>query len=401
MDTSKPNTSKGRKIKIISLLSPLMIVAYFLFQYALGLDFYLWKVGLIVLSGTILLTPIFAATKNLDILWILSLVLIIVLMFFLALLVFPCHIYQTNKLTGGIIFLLLAFTILTYAISAQIIYRTDFFRIKIALRIFAIVMILLCDIVMIAFSIKHYANFWKLYGFSSFWKDNDAYFCGISFKLWVDLGIIVLILGLWNYVFIKPKAGHLLLYLRSFKYDKEQNNERLLDILDDTIAPSFNYKILRIGNPNTFGFFSSCNTYFLSTSNWKKEVAAFIKKVETIFVVISSTSGVLWEIYNHQKEYAKFIFYLPKISDLEDILSDIHTKQPQFLDADITQLFQYLLFLKTDDRNNGCLFYYYSGKWFYIIVKDINETQLNSIFSHRRDAAYCSENSNHYIDIKG
>ena len=125
------------------------------------------------------------------------------------------------------------------------------------------------------------------------------------------------------------------LYLRSFYMDESIQ-------IDKDIVAIFKRELIEIADPTTdFGNqkFGGKNL-FLTTSNWKREVSYYIKRANIVFCCIGTGSGVLWEMFEHDRKIEKYVFYVNDRAILQDI---INLNVPKYLNNRVGQAITRLL----------------------------------------------------------
>lgn len=124
-----------------------------------------------------------------------------------------------------------------------------------------------------------------------------------------------------------------LFFLRSF------NDDNILKI-DHILSKYFKY-IIEIGNPSTENgnLKFAGHTFFLPSSEWKKEVSYYIYRAEYIFCCIANTEGIKWEIEKHITNYQKFIFYVMDMSTIRPLMNILDNKSPiRFVISKLVQI---------------------------------------------------------------
>jgi len=106
-----------------------------------------------------------------------------------------------------------------------------------------------------------------------------------------------------------------ILYLRSFSEDENLYNQNELDIIN-CFAEKERYKLVKVGNPKLLLTKATYIVYYLPTTNWKRHLDKLIKNSEYIYVSLSKTEGLIWEVVSHKEYWHKYIFSLPNIETL-------------------------------------------------------------------------------------
>lgn len=112
---------------------------------------------------------------------------------------------------------------------------------------------------------------------------------------------------------------HYTLYLRSFKSDGIYSN------IENTISElKSNYiNVLTIANPKTFFRKAIGHTLYLPSVNWKKFLEYYIIKAESVIVVVDDSDGVMWEMFQHQDQFHKYVFIVPNKQVLQNITNKL------------------------------------------------------------------------------
>lgn len=122
-----------------------------------------------------------------------------------------------------------------------------------------------------------------------------------------------------------------ILYLRSFSEDDCQYNQNELDIIN-RFAEELKYKLIKIGNPKLLVTNATYNVYYLPTTNWKRHLHKMIRTADCIYVSLSKTEGLIWEVINHKEYWNKYIFSLSNIEILDFWIEYcISHDEPEFL----------------------------------------------------------------------
>ena len=120
-------------------------------------------------------------------------------------------------------------------------------------------------------------------------------------------------------VFTEEKSNKYILFLRPFGYDKNLDDYECLQKIRSAVSGC---TILRVGNPNKlFSFRIGVVTYFLPTVDWQSELKELIEHAKEVVIVLGSTEGVLWEVFNNIEHADKYIYYIDNTDDLEYILN--------------------------------------------------------------------------------
>ena len=191
--------------------------------------------------------------------------------------------------------------------------------------------------------------------------DNDYIVYGLMF-----ITIILFVAG-WlifkEWYFIVYDKKQYLLYLRSFQFDK--NEIEVAKYLKVTGLP-----VMKIGNPNTFFPKGAGDVFYLPTVNWKKQLNYYIDRAKYIFSVVDMTEGVLWEIFEHQEQTDKFIYYISNSKHLCELLKRLPKQRK-------TILMECLEVLSNTPSINNCAFYIRDDKCYYSDPETILKLVIN------------------------
>ena len=142
-------------------------------------------------------------------------------------------------------------------------------------------------------------------------------------------GILIVNYCRHNLKFLLYAEESYYLYLRSFLFDKKEDNKSVK-------LPS-DRKTMRIGDPSTqlfpkFLSKKSCHhdVMFLPTHNWKKHLDYYIYKSFSVVCVVDNTQGVVWEMFHHSEYYHKIVFYVHSnetLRNLEAMISENKEKK--------------------------------------------------------------------------
>lgn len=167
------------------------------------------------------------------------------------------------------------------------------------------------------------------YFFPSFFR---FVFYGSERDNWILLcivGYLIIQLAYYNKnIFVRIKHLHFLkidtsspyfLYLRSFNSDKKYKSH-----LEEIERFANNKKVYAIGNPQTLFqcLTSQFHVYYLPNTNWQEAINKLSEKAECIFINVSITEGVLWEIASHQKWNNKTIYCADGIFQLSSFIHE-------------------------------------------------------------------------------
>lgn len=179
----------------------------------------------------------------------------------------------------------------------------------------------------------------------------------------VILCVTGLILGenfIYTIHFLVYSKKQYALFLRSFAYDEKETE--IWNRLDNINLP-----ILKIGNPKNIFPYGIGDTFFLPTSNWKKQINFYVKKATVVICVVDSTEGVLWEMLNYIDESNKFIYYISNRKSLQDVINKIDEKLKSI---PLMMCVNYILSETLLDKVGFCIVdnrFYYSEKIYRLI----------------------------------
>lgn len=139
------------------------------------------------------------------------------------------------------------------------------------------------------------------------------------------------------------------LYLRSFFMDESIQ-------IGEEIKANFAGELVEIADPTTEfgnrGFVGK--DLFLTTNNWKREVSYYIKRANLVFCCIGTGKGVLWEMFEHDREVEKYVYYVNDGGVLWNIVESCSSK---YLNNRVGQAIKRLLEVDSESP-------------FYFIVRD-------------------------------
>ena len=151
------------------------------------------------------------------------------------------------------------------------------------------------------------------------------------------------------------------LYLRSFFMDESIQ-------IGEEIKANFAGELVEIADPTTeFGNRGFVGIdLFLTTKNWKREVSYYIKRANLVFCCVGIGKGVLWEMFEHDREVEKYIYYVNDRCVLQDI---VESCSPNYINNRVGQAIKRLLEVDSESpfyfiiRDTMC---YYSKELSYI-----------------------------------
>lgn len=194
--------------------------------------------------------------------------------------------------------------------------------------------------------------------------------------------------------------GNFIFFLRSFEMDTTKEEIIISQIKPFTVRSEM--AIIRIGNPKLFASNSKfCQTLFLDTPDWKTSVSKYINESRYTFICINfgpelvfnkkgskitcdikniTTSGVLWEMFNHTEYMNKFIYHVEGINrfSASDLCSELDSSKKN------SPLMNALISLKEISEKNhnlasACTFCFTEGYCFYSdSVKSILEYKIKN-----------------------
>lgn len=154
-------------------------------------------------------------------------------------------------------------------------------------------------------------------GANNYWDLITGVF--LLFMLWEIIKMSKTILKSTSFFLSKRHSKRMILFLRSFAYDKSPDEANLYATISNDLSGEV--EILRIGNPNSLmDLATGYYTYYLTTPKWQKQVSDLLNRTIFSVLVIDTTNGVLWEMYNHKNLWHKFIFYVSRDVDFKKII---------------------------------------------------------------------------------
>lgn len=149
----------------------------------------------------------------------------------------------------------------------------------------------------------------------------DSAVCGMVLLtiLFVSLAFGVTMGGVTSRIFYVtiPKIKYNF-FLRPFYKDS------CLEI-DDEIKKYFPDELVEIANPITKYGNGSFNgsSFFLPVKDWKRELEYYIRRANLVFCYIGHSDGVKWEMFEHDEQLHKFIFYNDGIVSCDNIIESV------------------------------------------------------------------------------
>jgi hypothetical protein len=95
--------------------------------------------------------------------------------------------------------------------------------------------------------------------------------------------------------------------------------------IDDEIKKYFPDELVEIANPITkYGNESfKGSSFFLPVKDWKRELEYYIRRANLVFCCIGHSDGVKWEMFEHDDQLHKFIFYNEGIVSCDSIIESV------------------------------------------------------------------------------
>lgn len=95
--------------------------------------------------------------------------------------------------------------------------------------------------------------------------------------------------------------------------------------IDDEIKKYFPDELVEIANPITKYGNESFNgsSFFLPVKDWKRELEYYIRRANLVFCCIGHSDGVKWEMFEHDEQLHKFIFYNDGIVSCDNIIESV------------------------------------------------------------------------------
>ena len=95
--------------------------------------------------------------------------------------------------------------------------------------------------------------------------------------------------------------------------------------IDNEIKEYFTEDLVEVADPTSmFGNEKfSGKGFFLPTKDWKRELEYYIRKAKLVFCCIGHSDGVKWEMFEHDDQLHKFIFYNEGIVSCDSIIESV------------------------------------------------------------------------------
>lgn len=263
---------------------------------------------------------------------------IIILPVMLGLITIITRTYSNNYPIFVLLECVFTIVIVTYISIIVLIKFTQKYRFIASLRIlFICSSLLLCVLYLVS-------------GISSLSATDEEYiWIGLLFNV-MTLFIVGWLMFKELYFIVYDKKQYLL-YLRSFQFDR--NEIEVAGYLNVVGLP-----VMKIGNPNTFFPKGAGDVFYLPTVNWKKQLNYYIDRAKYIFSVVDMTEGVLWEMFEHQEQSDKFVYYISNSENLRVLLKRIPKQRK-------TILMECIEVLSNIPSINRCAFHIRDGKCYY------------------------------------
>ena len=146
--------------------------------------------------------------------------------------------------------------------------------------------------------------------------------------------VVDIVLSYYFYKIVIPngllvfKHRKFILYLRPFSFD---HSESKISYSIKQFSSDKKLPVLKISEPsriivdNEIDSYNPFSEYILPHNDWKKELSFYISRASYIISVLDTTSGVFWEIFEHEEEIDKFVYYINDKTTLESVLNDSKT----------------------------------------------------------------------------
>lgn len=227
------------------------------------------------------------------------------------------------------------------AVSYVVVRWTNNFRAKIRLRQDAYVLMIMAAVINFVVSLL-----WSLFHIKVLFGQSDLE--GTRYMIYAVLGKTIelslfYVIYLASQMELSKSPEKFVLYLRSFKFDKSEQNDEILRMLEVVDKET---EVLRVGNPRTlFDTNSSCKTYYLNSTDWQVEVRKLMSKTQHVVSVIDNTEGILWELFNNYEMRWKIVYVVYDLTRLKYLMTleqyeDARRVSPQLgevLEALVTQ----------------------------------------------------------------
>lgn len=281
---------------------------------------------------------------------------LILLVFILA---SPYVIFLLGYVAVSISVLCLFFlAIVLFLFATIVIGKTNYWRIKIYLRRVAFLSYYSSVLISIVIATIVVGGRLITHGYDSF-TDLQYAICFTWAK--VASVILIIFIGCIIETLSNEYSGkYFVLFLRSFTYDKNRQDVELLGVIQKTYSKYTRAMVMRIGDPNTIlSSRSNIDTYYLPVTDWKGELSKLIRRSKYVVIVLDTSEGVMWEVFNNLEYSDKYIYYIHDINKLSDILGSdkCHEYQETFIVK-----FMNSLLCSNDEYMNQCAFMYNDGR---------------------------------------
>ena len=254
--------------------------------------------------------------------------------------------------------ILILFIICFYLFTHFVVTHTTFWKLKIQLRKWtkSLYYILTFGILI--------AIYFRIGATDDIYINSDIDFDSKTFclNIYARLWDILLFFFLYD-IASNDNSDKYVLFLRPFAYDKNLDDYECLQKIRNAVS---SHIILRVGNPNSiFSFRIGVETYFLPTIDWKSELQELIEHSRQVIVVLGSSEGVLWEVFNNIEHSHKYIYYIDNTNDLEYILNSQYCYD--FKDTFIIRFLSSLSSMNVEEvfPDKHCAFTVYDGAVYY------------------------------------
>jgi len=280
----------------------------------------------------------------------------------------------------GMLFLYLvtAFVIFAY-FSGMIIKTGKYFKLSIVLRklslLFTILITVVFIIIGVSLMIKPQLLVSHEISTAYEWLIRLAGFLCVEFWL---RGVVKYMIDGYRklYVFSNYLKPCYILYLRRFSNDDNPTDLECLELLTKN---DYGLDVMRIGNPKRFFMYAFYfSTIYLNTTNWKEQLRNYIKCSKVVFSQIDISEGVVWEIFENTDYISKYIYNIPNVSLIPQIIENIRPKVPNESLTFFSEFCYVLNFIydKHDDNESMLFCFEQDGVFYSRDVGDMLELKI-------------------------
>lgn len=176
----------------------------------------------------------------------------------------------------------------------------------------------------------------------------------LALSYWIIFGVVAIIDVVRDAHFLVYDRKNYVLFLRSFTFDEKAQQQH--QILGDIKMP-----ILKIGNPKTIWPKRIGEVFYLPSSHWKKHLDYYISRAKYVVVVVDATEGVLWEMFSHEAQWRKFVFYISSKDMLKKIVEE--RRYAPYANTALMLCLEHIL--NDSTIKDGCAFYMWNGLCYY------------------------------------